>query len=123
VITPEMQALIDAPLADATKVNLPAGRRSAPRAKKAEYADEIGCPKLKTSEVRARKQKAEDEKLGKLFDYYAGTDLTAEKIAEHMGLYRNDETGVDDKGKPTFTRVLDVRRAQEQIEWRRRKAA
>lgn len=123
MITPEMQALIDAPLADATKINLPAGRRTAKRVKNPEFQDEIGCPKATAKELRERRQRAADDKLGKLFDYYASTSLTPEKVAEHMGLYRNEETGVDDKGKPTFTRVLDVRKAKEQLEWRRRKAA
>lgn len=122
MITPEMKALIDAPLADATRINLPAGKRSAPRRQKIEYVDEMGCPKLKTSEVRARKAKDASEKQQKLFDYYAGTSLTPEKVAEHMGLFRNEETGVDDKGKPILKRVLDVAKAKEQIEWRRRKS-
>lgn len=118
-----LQPLIDAPLANALKVNTPAGRRSTPRAKKPEYQDEIGCPKASAKELRERKAKADLAKLETLFDYYAGTNLTSEKIAEHMGLYRNEQTGVSDDGKPIMTRVLDVGRAEAEIAWRRKAAA
>jgi hypothetical protein len=37
-----------------------------------------------------------------------------------LGLYRQQQTGVDDKGKPIFERVLDVARAEAQLAWRRK---
>jgi hypothetical protein len=113
-----LQSLIDAPLADAVKINLPAGRRPAPRAKKPEYGDELGCPKLTGKEIRQRKEKTAAAKLDALFDYYAGTDLTPEKVTAHLGLYRNEQTGVVD-GKPTFKQVPDVERVAAQLAWRR----
>jgi hypothetical protein len=117
-----MEALVDAPLANATKVYLPAGKRSAPRGKKVEYGDEIGCPKVSAKELRERKQKAAQDKLAALFDYYARTTLDARRVAEHMGLFRNEQTGVDDAGKPVFARVLDEKRAEAKLAWRRRAA-
>jgi hypothetical protein len=119
-MTHPLQTLIDAPLANATKINVPAGKRSAPRSPKVEYGDEIGCPKVSAKELRERKEKAVAEKRAKLFDYYAVTGLTAEKVAEHMGLYRQEQTGVDDKGKPILVRVLDVKLAEDQLAWRRK---
>jgi hypothetical protein len=118
-MTHPLQSLIAAPLANATKINTPGGKRPAPRVSKQDFADDIG-PKVSAKELRERKAKAASEKLSKLFDYYAGTDLTAEKVAEHMGLYRQEQTGLDETtGKPILTRVLDVKRAADQLAWRR----
>lgn len=116
-----LQSLIDAPLADPIKIFSPGGKRPAPRSPKIEYADDIGVPKLTSKQVRERKDKAAAQKLDALLTYYAGTDLPAEKIAEHLGLYRQEQTGVDDKGKPTFARVLDVKRVEREMAWRRAK--
>lgn len=122
-MTHPLQSLIDAPLADATKKNVPSGKRATPRGSKSGHGDEIGFPKVSGKELRERKAKAAAEKLGKLFDYYAATDMPAERVAEHMGLYRQEQAGTDAKGKPTFSRVLDVKRAEEQLSWRRAQAA
>lgn len=122
-MTHPLQSLIDAPLADAAKINLPAGRRSAPRGKKEVYGDEIGCPKVSAKELRERREGAALAKLNTLFDYYATTALTAEQVATHMGLYRREQVGEDDTGKPKFERVLDVKLAEQQLAWRRQKAA
>jgi hypothetical protein len=122
MISPLLQSLIDAPLANATKINLPGGKSPAPRPKKSDATDDIGGPKLTMKQVRERKDRAAAERLSKLFDYYATTDLTAEKIAEHLGLYRNTQTGTDKDGKPIISRVLDVERAEQQIAWRRKSA-
>jgi hypothetical protein len=70
-----------------------------------------------------KSMKAAAEKLDKLFDYYAASNLTAEKVAERMGLYRQEQNGVDEAGKPVFVRVLDVKRADEQLSWRRKRSA
>lgn len=120
----EMKALIDAPLANACKVNLPAGKRSIPRGQKDQGDGDLGCPKVSAKELRERKRKAGDAKLNALFDYYAATSLTAQKVAEHMGLYRQEQIGTDEQsGKPIFTRVLDVKRVDDQLSWRRKQAA
>lgn len=122
-MTHPLQSLIDAPLADATKTNVPGGKRPASRGSKAGHGDEIGFPKVSGKELRERKAKAAEEKLNKLFDYYATTDMSAARVAEHMGLYRQQQNGTDDKGRPTFERVLDVKQAAEQLAWRRKSAA
>jgi hypothetical protein len=121
MISPLLKSLIDAPLANAAKLNIPGGRAPAPRARKADLGDDIGCPKLTGKQLREIKAKAQADKLNKLFDYYASTELSAETVAEHMGLYRNTQTGIED-GKPIMTRVLDVERAAEQLAWRRKAA-
>jgi hypothetical protein len=121
-MTHALQSLIDAPLANACKVNLPAGKRSAPRAKPHDLSDDIGCPKLSTKELREIKKRNEAAKLASLFDYYATTELTGDRVAEHMGLYRQERTGEDKEGKPIFSRVLDVERADQQLAWRRKAA-
>lgn len=113
-----MRSLIEAPLADPARIYAPGGKRPAPRGPKVEY-DDIGCPKITGKELAAYKKKVANDKLEALYAYYATTDLTAEKIAEHIGLYRQEQTGVDDKGKPTFARVLDVERVEKQLAWRR----
>jgi hypothetical protein len=118
-----LQSLIDAPLANATKINLPEGRRPATRAPKPEYVDEIGVPKLTGKQVREHKEKGRSAKLEALYDYYAGTDLPVERITEHLGLYRNEQSGVDENGKPIMVRVLDTKLVGQQIEWRRKARA
>lgn len=117
-----LRQLIDAPLANATRINLPAGKRAPVRAVKAEETDDIGCQKLTPKQVRERKGKATSAKLETLFDYYAGTNLSDAKIAEHMGLYRNEQNGVDKVGKPIMVRVLDVKLVEQQMAFRRKAA-
>lgn len=125
MIDRKMQALIDAPLADPVKINLPEGRQLAKRGSRIrDTGDETdGGLRLTRQQSIDRKEKAANEKLQTLFDYYAKTSHTPERIAELMGLYRHQQVGIDDKGKATFVRVLDVERVRQQIEWRRRAAA
>jgi hypothetical protein len=118
-----MKALIDAPLADPAKIHLPDGKRVIRRGPRYQEHDSIGAPKVSREELTRRKEKAAAEKLDKLFDYYAASNLTAEKVAERMGLYRQEQNGVDEAGKPVFVRVLDVKRADEQLSWRRKRSA
>ena len=115
-----LQRLIDAPLADACKINPPAGKRPNPRAKKPEYYGGPDGQALSPRQLRERKKKAEAAKLEALFDYHASTDLEPRRVAEHLGLYRQEQTGTDINGKPTFSRVLDVERVEEQLAWRRK---
>lgn len=81
----DLAALAAAPLADPNKINLPAGRRTAPRGRTAEYYCEA-MPQLSGRELRERKAKDRDRKLGSLLTYYAGTDIPFERVAEHTGL-------------------------------------
>lgn len=115
-----MKALIAAPLADPSKIFLPEGKRRISRGPRPQYEDGIEAPKVSGKELAERRSKAAWKKLEALYDYYAGTNLTAERIAEHMGVYRQEQTGVDDKGKPVFVRVLDVKTVEAQIAWRRK---
>lgn len=115
-----MKALIDAPLADPVKIYLPEGKRRVSRGPSPQYEDGIESPKLTGKQIAERRTKAAGKKLEALYDYYAATNLTVERIAEHMGVYRQDQTGVDDKGKPILVRVLDVKTVEEQIAWRRK---
>lgn len=117
--THPLQSLIDAPLADPIKIYSPGGKRPTPRSPKPEYADDIGCPKLTSKQVRERKDRAANDRLEALLDYYAGTDLPCDKIAAHLNLYTQEQIGVDDKGKPVFARILDVRRVEREMAWRR----
>jgi len=86
-----LQHLIDAPLGDATRIYLPAGRRPAIRAKKNEAVqDGIESPKLTTKELRERKAKAAWAKIETMLEYYAGTDVPFERIVTHTGLSLDD---------------------------------
>lgn len=123
MIDKKLQGLIDAPLADPWKIYLPEGRRKASRGSRAETGDDIGCPKLTHKALIERKDKALSGKINALLDYYATTDLPAERVAEHVGLYRKEQTGVSEDGEPIFARVLDVGRVRQQLAWRRAQAA
>lgn len=113
----KMQALIDAPLANPGKLNLPEGRRPIERGRKVPAPDG-----LTPAQVKERKAKEAADKLAKLLDYYATTDLPAEKVARDIGLSRMVEDGVDeDTGKVKFKRVLDVEKAEAELAWRRSK--
>jgi hypothetical protein len=121
---PKMRALVEAPLADPSRIYLPEGRGTVRRARPpSDISDETdGGLRLSRSKVAQMKERQAAEKLTKLFDYYAATDLSPERVAEHLGLYRSIQTGTDEKGRPTFDRILDVERAAAQLEWRRKRA-
>jgi hypothetical protein len=119
-----LQSLIDAPLADPLKLAIHGEPRKIKRGPRVRENDDIGAPKLTRAQLDERKDKARWDKLDKLYAYYAGTDLSIERIAEHMGIYRQEQTGVDEKtGKPIFVRKLDLKDVEANIEWRRRKTA
>jgi predicted Rossmann fold nucleotide-binding protein DprA/Smf involved in DNA uptake len=86
MITPELQALIDAPLADPTRINLPEGRRPLRRGPKPTYAGDMGGDPLTSKQVRARKAKAEEMKLVAMLDHYGKTSVPFERIAKHLKL-------------------------------------
>ena len=114
-----LKALIDAPLANPARINLPMGRRPAPRSSPQPHERRPGD--LTPKQVRERKAKATTDRQEKLLDYYATVDVPVERVAEHVGLYRQEQTGRDDSGNPIFSRVLDVERAKAALDRRRRK--
>jgi len=118
-----LQFLAEKPLDTAERIGkiwLPLGRKPAPRATKPEYIPQAGD--LTPAQVRERKAKAFTAKQQKLLDYYATTDLEAETVARHIGMFRMVETGTDDKGKPIVAKVLDVEGVAAQLAWRRKAA-
>lgn len=120
---PYLKKLRDAPLADPANIYLPQGKRVMKRGPRDKYHSDDMPPKLTRAQLDERKQADLGAKLNSLLDYYAGTDLPPERVAEHLGIYRNEQDGTDDKGKPKFKRVLDVERVKAQLDWRRSKAA
>ena len=115
-----LRKLATGPLADPLKLNLPQGKLPAKRAPKEQREPMPGD--LTTRQVRERHKRQAEAKLASLFDYYAGTDLTPEAVARHMGLYIKQQCGVDEEtGKPIYESILDVGRAAEQLKWRRDK--
>ena len=115
----DLRALIDAPLANPAKINLPAGRRSAPRVKMERPPPRPGD--LTPAQVRERKAKALSAKQELLLDYYATTEIPASRIADHVGLFHQVQTGTDKQGKPIYTREPDVKRVEAALKWRRAK--
>lgn len=75
-----MQSLVDAPLANPLKINLPRGTRTAKR-----EAPPAVSPQLR-AEARAYKLKQARAKIDALLDYYATTAVPFNRIAEHMNL-------------------------------------
>lgn len=82
----QMQALIDAPLANPLKINLPAGRSPARRAAKPEYEGEFTPEKLTSKQIRERRQDQFSAKLSAVLDHYARTDVPFDRIEAHTKL-------------------------------------
>ena len=82
----EMQALIDAPLADPLKLYLPKGTRPAKLGPRYRTVDNIDAPKLTRKQIEERKVEAFSAKLCTILDYYAGTDIPIDRVAAHTGL-------------------------------------
>jgi hypothetical protein len=115
-----LKKLVDAPLKSATKINLPMGRKPATRAPRQPHERREGDLTLK--EVRERKAASIDKKRSALLDYYAGTDVPAQRVAEHLGIFRSEECGVDEEtGKPIINYVLDVEGVEAALRQRRGK--
>lgn len=83
---PEMQKLVDAPLADPLKLYLPNGTRTAKRAPKVEYYETVGATRLTRKELDKRKADAASAKLVSVLDYCATTQVPFDRIAEHTKL-------------------------------------
>lgn len=90
MIDPDLQYFASLPLdngARANRVWLPMGKLPPRRgARKVETAEIPGVPKLTGKELRERKKSADEKKLAQLFAYYAGTSLTAQQVADHVGV-------------------------------------
>lgn len=83
---PDAKALVDLPLADPLKLYVHPGLRpKVKRGPRAQYHDDIGG-KLTRNQVNEMKEAERSAKYGKLFDYYATTDIPFERIAKHVGL-------------------------------------
>ena len=81
---PKLKALADAPLANPLAINLPEGRRPAPR--DVDPAREHRPGDLTKAQLAERKRDEEYKKLSALFDYYSTTDIPAERVAQHVGI-------------------------------------
>jgi len=81
----QMQALIDAPLAEVGKINLPMGKRSPKRGPKPIYENEF-APAITGKEARERREAERDKKIGAVLNYYAGTDIPFDRIAANTKL-------------------------------------
>ncbi len=86
MIDKEMQSLIDAPLANPNKINLPKGRRSAPRAGNPEYEGDFLPDKLTRKELRDRQENSHSAKIMAVLDYYAASKVSFEDIARYTNL-------------------------------------
>lgn len=98
----EMQALIDSPIdsaARASKVWLPLGKRSAPRASKAntDGIDEGLFPKATRADLAKRSAEAKIAKVQDSLAYYATTTVPFERVAEHTGLTLEEATAAMQK--------------------------
>lgn len=125
---PKLEALRDAPLANALRLNIPGGREALPpkpREQKEQLSDAEKAARgyLTGKQLRERKAKQADAKLAELYEYYAGTEIPAERVAQHMGVYRTEEDGKDEDGKVKFKRVLDVEKVASELKWRRDRVA
>jgi hypothetical protein len=104
-----LKALVDAPLANPLRLNIPGGKEALPPKPRAVSEVKQHRPgDLTARQVRERKAAAEQQKLDALYNYYATTDVPAERVAEHIGVRKLVEDGTDDAGKMKYKSVLDV---------------
>lgn len=119
----ELKALAAAPYCKTIgKINLPKGRLPAKREVAPEAPPGTG---ISRDEVKQRRVQAHTAKQEKLLDYYAGTDIPAERIAEHVGIYRTEEykpEGWEEGDRLATRKVLDVERTEASLKWRRDRA-
>jgi len=86
-----MKKLVDAPLADALKLHLPAGKRAGPKNRKPQ-ADKTFAPPITHKQVRERKEAAMSAKTIAVLDYYATTTVPVDRVASHCGISVEDAT-------------------------------
>lgn len=80
----ELRALVDAPLADPLKINLPLGRRPVKRSTQPARAKEAG--ELTKDQLRERREKAASDARHSILRYYSTTSIPFERVAAHVGL-------------------------------------
>lgn len=122
---PKLKALVDAPLADPLRLNIPGGRDALPpkpreRREHLSPAEKKERGYLTGKELAQRKHDEAYAKLSTLFDYYSTTDIPVERVAQHVGVYRMVEIGTDEDGKPKYERQLDVERVRQELDFRRK---
>lgn len=112
-MTNPLQHLIDAPLANASRTNLPHGRLPAKRDTRPANDPDA------RRQIEAQRKAAHNKKIEELYDYYATTDVPIERIAEHMGIRHTVQVGTTKDEKPIFKKVPDVEKVRRNIEARR----
>lgn len=117
---PKLKALVDAPLANPLAINIPGGRDALPpKPREVKPAEQHRPGDLTKAQLAERKRDEEYQKLSTLFDYYSTTNIPAERVAQHVGVYRMVEIGSED-GKPVYERQLDVERVRQELDFRRK---
>lgn len=86
IVDKQLQALLDAPLANALEINIPLGRRPAQRGKKPVYEGDALGESLTSRQVRERAVDAKSKKIEALLDHYATTEMPFDRIAAHVDL-------------------------------------
>lgn len=86
----QMRTLVDAPLADPLKLNVIGERRVIKRGPRAKYYDGVDAPRITRKELDERRQEQFSKKLCAVLDYYAGSQVPIERVAEHTGLSIED---------------------------------
>ena len=118
----QLRKLAEKPLDEGSrcgKIWLPEGRRAATREGRPPYTPNPND--LTLEQVKERRAKALTEKRAKLLDYYAGTDLSAEKVTEYLGVTHLVQVGTDpeDQFKPVYERQPDVEWVRKELQARR----
>lgn len=89
MIDPNLKAMADGPLANPLRLNVPMGRRAAPRSAKAVYEGTIGDTPLTEGEAIKRREDSATAKMKAVLDYYATTTVPFDRIAEHTNIPLN----------------------------------
>lgn len=85
-----LKLLVEAPLANPLKLNVPMGRRSAPRGSKPVYVGDMGGEPLSQSELRTRRDNEKAAKVVSVLDYYATTQVPFDRIASHVKMTEDE---------------------------------
>lgn len=84
-MTHDLQHLLDSPINTAeraSKIWLPMGKT----APKRRDDSELLASRANAQAGRVRQRADLDRKRGQLFDYYAGTEVPVDRVAEHLGI-------------------------------------
>ena len=106
-----LQALIDSPIDTAERANkifLPEGRKTAPRTGKIKTTPAPGD--LTPGQVRAKHEKEQAGKLSAVLDYYAGSSVTVERVAEHTKLSVVDAASAMERRGRSIPHVVAAKR-------------